>query len=233
MSSLNNILASLKGQLVVSCQAEPPSPFDNPKDVTSFARCAIMGGAAGIRSCGIEKIKAILEITDLPVIGLTKSRFPDGTIRITGTFAEVESLVNIGTPIIAVDGTFREREDALTGPQYIAALREKYPLQLFMADISTPEEALACRKSGADCVSTTLAGYTQYTVKTHGPDLDLIKALADKVDVPVIAEGRFLTPEDVDKGLAAGAHSVVIGKMITNAMFITSQFIAQSERIAK
>ena len=71
-----------------------------------------------------------------------------------------------------------------------------------------------------------LSGYT-------GPDLDLIKALCDKVNVPVIAEGRFMTPEDVDKGLAAGAHSVVIGKMITNAMFITSQFIAQSERIAK
>ena len=73
---------------------------------------------------------------------------------------------------------------------------------------------------------TDLSGYT-------GPDLDLIKALCDKVNVPVIAEGRFMTPEDVDKGLAAGAHSVVIGKMITNAMFITSQFIAQSERIAK
>ena len=122
MSSLNNTLASLKGRLVVSCQAEPPSPFDNPRDVVSFARCAIMGGAAGIRSCGIEKIKAILEITDLPVIGLTKDRFPDGTIRITGTFAEVESLVNIGIHIIAVDGTFRERENGLTGPQYIACL---------------------------------------------------------------------------------------------------------------
>ena len=88
-------------------------------------------------------------------------------------------------------------------------------------------------KAGADIVATTLSGYTQYTVKTPGPDLDLIKDLCDKVNVPVIAEGRFMTPEDVDKGLAAGAHSVVIGKMITNAMFITSQFIAQSERIAK
>ena len=80
---------------------------------------------------------------------------------------------------------------------------------------------------------TDLSGYTQYTVKTPGPDLDLIKALCDKVNVPVIAEGKFMTPEDVDKGLAAGAHSVVIGKMITNVMFITSQFIAKSERIAK
>ena len=102
-----------------------------------------------------------------------------------------------------------------------------------MADISTLEEGIAAAEAGADIVATTLSGYTQYTVKTPGPDLDLIKALCDKVNVPVIAEGRFMTPEDVDKGLAAGAHSVVIGKMITNAMFITSQFIAKSERIAK
>lgn len=227
MSYLNNILASLKGQLVVSCQAEPPSPFDNPKDVTSFARCAIMGGAAGIRSCGIEKIKAILEITDLPVIGLTKSRFPDGTIRITGTFAEVESLVNIGTPIIAVDGTFREREDALTGPQYIAALREKYPLQLFMADISTPEEALACRKSGADCVSTTLAGYTHQTQSqsSNGPSLNVLDGCVALCDCPVFAEGRYDTPAEAALAIAHGAHSVVVGSAITRPHLITEWFV--------
>jgi N-acylglucosamine-6-phosphate 2-epimerase len=227
MSSTNNIFASLKGHLVVSCQAEPPSPFDNPRDVASFARCAIMGGAAGIRSCGVEKIKAILEVTDLPVIGLTKGKFPDGTVCITGSFAEVESLVNIGTPIIAVDGTFREREGSLTGPQYIAALREKYPSQLLMADISTPEEALACRKAGADCVSTTLAGYTPATQhqSSDGPSLDVLEECVALCDCPVFAEGRYNTPAEAAMAIAHGAHAVVVGSAITRPHLITEWFV--------
>lgn len=223
----NNLFESLKGQLVVSCQAEPPSPFDNPRDVAAFARCAIMGGAAGIRSCGVEKIKAILEITNLPVIGLTKARFPDGTTRITGTFAEVDSLIDIGTPIIAVDGTFRNREGSLTGPQYIAALKKKYPSQLFMADISTPEEALACREAGADCVSTTLAGYTDLTNDTSSqvPSLDVLDRCVAICDCPVFAEGRYDSPEKAAMAIAHGAHTVVVGSAITRPHLITEWFV--------
>jgi N-acylglucosamine-6-phosphate 2-epimerase len=227
MLSSNKLFESLKGQLVVSCQAEPPSPFNNPRAVAAFAQCAIMGGAAGIRSCGIEKIKAILEITDLPVIGLTKARFPDGTIRISGTFAEVESLVGIGTPIIAVDGTLRQREGSLTGPQYIEELKKKYPSQLFMADISTPEEALACRKSGADCVSTTLAGYTLLTQNTssHGPSLDVLDRCVSICDCPVFAEGRYDTPDEAALAIAHGAHTGVVGSAITRPHLITEWFV--------
>jgi N-acylglucosamine-6-phosphate 2-epimerase len=44
---MNNILNKLQNQLIVSCQAEGNSPFNNPEDVAKFAVCAEMGGAAG------------------------------------------------------------------------------------------------------------------------------------------------------------------------------------------
>ena len=227
----NSVFDLLRGRLVVSCQAEPPSPFDSPERVADFARCAVMGGAAGIRSCGVEKTRAILTAVDLPVIGLTKAKFPDGTVCITGSFEDVEALVGIGAHIVAVDGTFRKRAGGLTGPEYIARLRDLYPEQLLMADIATLEEARACRAAGADCVSTTLAGYTPDTLEeaTGGPSLGLLQSCAAQLDCPVFAEGRYNTPAEAASALHAGAFAVVVGSAITRPQVITSWFVKALE----
>ena len=80
-----DIFQKVKGRLIVSCQAEEGSPFNSPEGVGAFAQCAAQGGAAGIRSCGIEKTDYLIRHSRLPVIGLTKSHFADGFVRITGT----------------------------------------------------------------------------------------------------------------------------------------------------
>ena len=49
------VLEKIRNGLIVSCQAEEGSPFNTPKGVGDFARCAELGGAVGIRSCGVEK----------------------------------------------------------------------------------------------------------------------------------------------------------------------------------
>ena len=68
-----DIFQKVKGRLIVSCQAEEGSPFNSPEGVGAFAQCAAQGGAAGIRSCGIEKTDYLIRHSRLPVIGLTKS----------------------------------------------------------------------------------------------------------------------------------------------------------------
>ncbi|MFW5725450.1 MAG: hypothetical protein ACOCX0_03300 [Bacteroidota bacterium] len=65
---MNSILNKLQNQLIVSCQAEGDSPFNNPDDVAKFALCAQMGGAAGIRTEGVEKARAIRARVGLPLI---------------------------------------------------------------------------------------------------------------------------------------------------------------------
>ena len=87
-----DIFQKVKGRLIVSCQAEEGSPFNSPEGVGAFAQCAAQGGAAGIRSCGIEKTDYLIRHSRLPVIGLTKSHFADGFVRITSSFKEVEAL---------------------------------------------------------------------------------------------------------------------------------------------
>ena len=43
---MNDVLQSLKGGLVVSCQAYPGEPMLDPRTMTQIAQAAEMGGAA-------------------------------------------------------------------------------------------------------------------------------------------------------------------------------------------
>ena len=79
------ILKMLHNSMIVSCQSEGDDPFNAaPEYMALFAKAAEMGGAKGIRTQGIDKLIAIKRAVKLPIIGLLKSKFEDGTVRITG-----------------------------------------------------------------------------------------------------------------------------------------------------
>lgn len=231
MEKSQNILEKLKFGLVVSCQAEGESPFNSPEGVALFAKAALQGGAKGIRSEGVEKTKRILSEVDIPVIALSKSYFQDGTVRITGSMKEVEKLMEIGPGIIAVDGTFRKRE-GLSGPEFIEKIKCEFDCTL-MADISNSVEGLECEAAGADCISTTLNGYTPETSAECplGPNFQLLESLASKALVPVFAEGRINTPEAAAKMIRKGAWSVVTGSAITRPALITQWYIDAIKKV--
>jgi len=224
---MHPILLKIKNKLIVSCQAEGNSPFNSPEGVAMFAIAALQGGAGGIRSEGIEKSKRIKELVDLPVIGLTKSKFNDGYVRITRTFEEVEQLCKVGIDIIAVDGTLR-KVNGLTGPEFIAACKNNHPDSCFLADISTIEDAKACIENGADSISTTLRGYTPETQWQANLQIDLgfVKELINLFpEFPLIAEGKINTSNDATEVSKLGVWSVVVGSAITRPHIITNRFI--------
>ncbi len=221
----NPIIEQLRNGMIVSCQSEGEDPFNaKPEYMALFARAAEMGGAVGIRTQGIEKLRAIKQATHLPVIGLLKSQFPDGTVCITGSFAEVEQLIDAGSDIIAIDGTFRKREN-MTGPQFIAEVKRRYRC-LVLADIATYDEAQACADNGADCLSTTLSGYTPETEGLHiGPDYGLVSQIVADIAVPCFAEGRYNTPAEAAEAVRLGAYAVISGTAITRPRVTTSWFV--------
>lgn len=226
-------METLKNGVIVSCQARGNSPFNSPDGVSMLARAAELGGAVGIRSEGVKKTEKILQQTSLPVIGLIKSDFPDGYVRITGSFEDVESLLTIGTHIIAIDGTFRLRE-GITGPEFIGKVKEKYNC-LVLADIAQYDEGLACIAAGADALSTTLSGYTPATVhlKENGPDFALLKNLVMVSPIPVFAEGRVNTPKEAGQMIELGAWGIIAGTAITSPTAITEWYIKAVNDIAK
>jgi glucokinase-like ROK family protein len=85
-------------------------------------------------------------------------------------------------------------------------------------------------RSGADCVLSTLRGYTAETVHVTRFEPLFIEELAAVCPVPVIAEGRIHTAEDARRAIAAGAFAVVVGTAITRPAEIARRF---SEAVQK
>jgi N-acylglucosamine-6-phosphate 2-epimerase len=75
-----------------------------------------------------------------------------------------------------------------------------------------------------------LSGYTSYTRRRRFPDIALIKQLAKRLKVPVIAEGGYYSPEEAVRAIRAGAYAVVVGTAITRPQKIAEGF---SEEIKK
>lgn len=215
-------LDTLRGQLVVSCQAYPGEPLRDPRTTAQMAASVVAGGAAAVRVQGLADVQAARTAVEVPVIGLWKDGH-DG-VFITPTLRHALAVANAGAHVVALDGTRRPRPDGLSLAETIARVHDESHA-LVMADCGSLPDALAAAEAGADLIGTTLAGYTGERPKTDGPDLELIDAIAHThLPAPLVAEGRIHTPAHARAALDAGAYAVVVGTAITHPTTITAWF---------
>ncbi len=220
-------IEALAGSLIVSCQATPESPLNRPEIIAALAQAVNVPGCAGLRINSPEHVRAVRRVSALVILGIHKIHIPGYAVYITPTFRACRELAEAGADIIAIDATDRSRPPDDTVDRLISRIHDELGLPV-MADIATLDEALSAERVGADIVATTLAGYTaELPVSPDDlPDLSLVRALSRAVHTPVIAEGRFGTPELARAALDAGAHAVVVGTAITNPGHIASRFVA-------
>ncbi|MDN5688834.1 MAG: N-acetylmannosamine-6-phosphate 2-epimerase [Brachybacterium sp.] len=220
---MHPLIAPLEGSLIVSCQAYPGEPMRDPRTMAQVAAAVSAGGASAVRAQGLQDISAVQDAVDVPVIGIWK----DGTegVLITPTLEHCLAVIDAGADILALDGTRRDRPDGRTLEQTITAVRERFDGPI-MADCDSVDSAFAAADLGIDLIGTTLAGYTRARPTTTGPDLDLLRRLADQLPSSsvLIAEGRVHTPAQAAACRTAGAHAVVVGTAITHPTTLTTWF---------
>lgn len=216
------VLERLRGGLVVSCQAPEDDPLSGPPVMARMAATVAAAGAAAIRAEGLDDLRAVRDRVALPLIGLWKDGGAE--VYITPTLDHALAVAKIGVEVVAVDGTRRPRPDGLDLATVVRTVQREAGV-LVMADVATLEDGLAAEAAGADLVGTTLSGYTRDSPAPSGPDLPLVAALAARLRVPVLAEGRIRTPAEARAARDAGAWAVVVGTAITRPQAIASWFV--------
>jgi N-acylglucosamine-6-phosphate 2-epimerase len=240
-------LAGIRNGLVVSCQAPPGSPLRAPEHMVAMARAAALGGAVGIRAEGAADVAAIKRAVDLPLIGLRKVAVEGSDVYITPTLESAREVVEAGAHALALDATLRPRPNGVAAADFIRQVRDELAVPV-LADVDTLEAGVRAAEAGADAVATSLAGYTDESRRARPqfdstaepdaggsalpaePDVDLVAALVAEAGCPVVAEGRYATPDHVTAAFAAGAFAVVIGAAITDPVVLTRRLAAATPR---
>jgi N-acylglucosamine-6-phosphate 2-epimerase len=221
---MKEVIERLKGGLIVSCQAYPGDAMYGSNIMSAFARASLEAGAVGIRANGTEDIKAIKSTVPLPVIGIYKEKITGYEPYITPTIRHIQMIITAGADIVAVDATKRLHPEGFMGDEFIKEIKRRFDI-VVMADISTLEEGILAYQAGADLISTTLSGYTEYTKDAKRPNFELLKNLVKEVPVPVVMEGNIWRPEEARYALELGAYAVVVGSAITRPQLIARRFV--------
>ena len=222
------ILESLKGGLIVSCQVQHDDPIYTDNMVVKMAEAARWAGAVGIRANSPEQIKAIKEaVPELPMIGLWKVWHDDTDVFITPTMKEVKSIWEAGAEIIALDCTAQVTHEGTQAWNLIKEVKKEIPEAIIFADVSNLEEARRAVENGADIVAPTLYGYTKETSHIEGADYRMFAQMCRELkdEAYVMMEGHLYTPEDAMKCIFLGAHSVVVGSAITRPHLTAKRFV--------
>ena len=96
-----DLVASLKGAVIVSCQAGPESPLNQPLTIAALAQSAAVGGAHGFRVDGPANVAAVRAVSGLPIFGINKVDREGYDVRITSTLGDAVEVVEAGANLLA------------------------------------------------------------------------------------------------------------------------------------
>jgi|CXWL01.1.fsa_nt_gi N-acetylmannosamine-6-phosphate 2-epimerase/N-acetylmannosamine kinase len=215
--------------LVASVQADEGAPLDDPATIWKLAESSLSQGVKVLRLQGVENIRYVRERFDGPIIGLIKKQYQDSEVYITPTSREVEALIELGCEAIALDSTPRKRPNG----EDLTSLIHRIHLAngIAVADCDSMESCRLAVDSGADLVSTTLSGYTPDSPPATSPNFELVRE-ASKLGRPVLAEGRYIEPWQVEAALMIGAQGIVIGGALNDPIKQTKRFVSAANHFS-
>ena len=130
----------------------------------------------------------------------------------------VESLVRAGADLIAVDTAHGHSKNVL---DVVRLIRRRYPdIDLAAGNVATEEGTAALIQAGVNAVKIGVGPGSICTTRViSGVGVPQITAIgscakiAERHNIPVIADGGIKFSGDITKALAAGADSVMIGSL--------------------
>ncbi|GBD38504.1 Inosine-5'-monophosphate dehydrogenase [bacterium HR37] len=130
----------------------------------------------------------------------------------------IDALLKVGCDVIVIDTAHAHTKRVLDA---VSSTKLNFPkAELIAGNIATAEAAEALIKAGADAIKVGVGPGSICTTRIiAGIGVPQITAIMDvgrvaqKYDVPVIADGGIKYSGDITKAIAAGAYSVMIGNL--------------------
>ncbi|MBR4395527.1 MAG: IMP dehydrogenase [Eubacteriaceae bacterium] len=171
---------------------------------------------------GLITIKDIQKAIDYPNAAKDKQgRLLCGAAcGVTGDYLDrAKALVDAKVDVIVLDTA---HGDSIHVIETIREFKEKFPdLQIIAGNVATAEGTLHLIEAGADAVKVGMGPGSICTTRViSGMGVPQITAVmdcaevADKYNIPIIADGGIKYSGDITKAIAAGACSVMMGSML-------------------
>ncbi len=129
-----------------------------------------------------------------------------------------KALVEAGVDVLVLDSAHGHSKGII---DTVKAIKDKFEIDVIAGNIATSEAAEDLIRAGADAIKVGIGPGSICTTRiVAGVGIPQISAIeecvevADKYEIPVIADGGIKYSGDVAKALAVGASSVMIGSLL-------------------
>ncbi len=177
---------------------------------------------------GYKKIRGLITHTDIQ----KHKSFPNATVDSKGrlcvgasvgvkdTIERARAVIEAGADILVLDIAHGHNKRAIDA---VKSVKDAFPdVPLVAGNVATAKATEDLIKAGADCIKVGIGPGAACTTRiVTGCGVPQITAITDSVSVaskhgiPVIADGGIKSGGDLTKALAAGADTVMIGRMFS------------------
>jgi IMP dehydrogenase len=149
-------------------------------------------------------------------------------------YERIEALIAADVDIIVVDTAHGHSQNVI---ETVKAIKDKYDIEVIAGNIATGKAAEELIAAGANAVKVGIGPGAICTTRViSGVGVPQISAImncaevAEKQDIPVIADGGIRQSGDITKAIAAGASSVMIGALFAGLKESPGQLVIYKGR---
>jgi len=169
----------------------------------------------------------------------TAARDERGRLRVgaaisVSDYKRLEALINAEVDVIVVDTAHGHSRNVI---DTVKEIKKNYEIDVIAGNIATAEATKDLVQAGADAVKVGIGPGAICTTRViSGVGVPQVSAImdcaeiAEKDDVPVIADGGIRLSGDITKAIAAGASSVMIGSLFAGLYESPGQLVIYKGR---
>jgi IMP dehydrogenase len=184
---------------------------------------------------GLITMRDIDRIEQYPIAARDKrGRLRVGAAVGVGDFERIEAMIAAEVDVIVVDTAHGHSQNVI---DTVKKIKSKHKIDVIAGNIATAQAALDLIKAGANAVKVGIGPGAICTTRIISgvgvPQISAIMdcaAVADKHNIPVIADGGIKQSGDITKAIAAGASSVMLGALFAGLKESPGQLVIYKGR---